>query len=72
MCIRDSFTCIKTYNVIHVLINTQSTTKACDPAGEHQGKYCRRRVYLRDVGKCAQMSNIYMSNICTCVAYVQR
>ena len=27
-----------------------------DPAGEHQGKYCRRRVYLRDVDKCAQMS----------------
>ena len=37
-------------------IHTQSMTKACDPAGEHQGKYCRRRVYLRDVGKCAQMS----------------
>ena len=24
---------------------------------KRQGKYCRRRVYLRDVGKCAQMSN---------------
>ena len=46
------FTC----NDIHVLTHPQLTTKACDLAGKHQGKYCRRRVYLRDVGKCAQMS----------------